>query len=77
MRALYLTEQRNTSPVGSELSPGRALKTALMGYGIASAVIVALACRPASQVWHTASWASLALLALYLLNAAVQFMHGK
>ena len=41
------------------------------------AVIVALACRPASRVWHSASWACLALLALYLLNAAVQFMHGK
>ncbi len=181
MRALYLTEQRSTSPIGSATPPGITLKTALMGYGIASAVIVvagiwlpmigvelarvmgwsnsfvgtlfvafatsvpelattwgavrigaidmaignllgsnlfdvlilaiddfaylsgpifakiapvhavsaltaclmsgavivALAYRPASRVWHTASWASLALLALYLLNAAVQFMHGK
>ena len=40
-------------------------------------VIVALAYRPVSRVWRTASWASLALLALYLLNAAVQFLHGQ
>ncbi len=40
------------------------------------AVIVALSYRPVSRVWHVASWASLALLALYVLNAALQFMHG-
>jgi cation:H+ antiporter len=40
-------------------------------------VIVALAYRPVSRVWHIASWASLALLALYLINAAIQFLHGK
>jgi cation:H+ antiporter len=44
---------------------------------MSGAVIVALAYRPVSRVWHTASWASLALLALYLLNAVVQFMHGR
>lgn len=37
-------------------------------------VIVALAYRPVSRVWHIASWASLVLLALYLLNATIQFM---
>lgn len=40
-------------------------------------VIVALACRPLSRVWRTANWASLALLALYLLNAVVQYLHGQ
>lgn len=43
---------------------------------MSAAVIVALAYRPASRVWHTASWASLSLLALYLLNAMIQFLHG-
>lgn len=175
MRALYLTEQRNTSSVVTE-RPDMTLKAALMGYGLASAaivgagiwlpiigvelarvmgwsnsfvgtlfvafatsvpelattwgaidmafgnllgsnlfdvlilaiddfaylpgsiyahvspvhavsaisaclmsgvVIVALAYRPVSRVWRTASWASLALLALYLLNAAIQFLHGR
>ena len=44
---------------------------------VRDAVIVALAYRPVSRVWHTASWASIALLALYLLNAVLQFLHGK
>ncbi|KGM39482.1 cation transporter [Aquabacterium sp. NJ1] len=43
---------------------------------MSAAVIVALAYRPVSRVWHTASWASLSLLALYLLNAMIQFLHG-
>lgn len=40
-------------------------------------VIVALAYRPVSRVWRSASWASLALLALYLINAVIQFLHGR
>ncbi len=40
-------------------------------------VIVSLAYRPVSRVWRIASWSSLALLVLYLLNAAIQFLHGK
>lgn len=36
-------------------------------------VIVSLAYRPVSRVAHIGSWASLALLALYLANAAIQF----
>jgi cation:H+ antiporter len=40
-------------------------------------VIVSLAYRPVSRVWHIASWASLSLLALYLLNATIQFLHGQ
>ena len=37
------------------------------------AVIVALAYKPVSRVWHTASWASIALVALYVLNATVHY----
>lgn len=48
--------------------------TAILMSGI---VIVSLAYRPVSRVWRIASWSSLALLALYLLNAAIQFLHGK
>lgn len=44
---------------------------------VREAVIVTLADQPVSRVRHTASWASIALLALYLLNAAVQFLHGR
>lgn len=39
MRALYLTEQRKHSPSTLERTPG-ALKSALMGYAVASSVIV-------------------------------------
>lgn len=47
--------------------------TAMLMSGI---VIVSLAYRPVSRVWRIASWSSLALLALYLLNAVIQFLHG-
>jgi cation:H+ antiporter len=43
---------------------------------MSAAVIVALACRPARRVWRLASWVSIVLLALYLLNAVVQYVHG-
>lgn len=39
MRALYLTEQRNTGTIVAE-RPGTRLKAALMGFGVHSAVIV-------------------------------------
>jgi cation:H+ antiporter len=39
-------------------------------------VTVSLASRPTRRVAHVASWSSLALLALYLLNAAIQYWHG-
>ena len=39
-------------------------------------VIVSLASRPTRRVAGVATWSSLALLALYLLNAAIQFLHG-
>lgn len=50
-----------------------AISAALMS----GVVIVALTYRPVSRVWHTASWASLSLLTLYLLNAAIQYLHGR
>jgi len=50
--------------------------SALVAATMTGAVIVALSYRPVSRVWHVASWASLALLALYVLNAGLQFMHG-
>lgn len=43
---------------------------------MSGAVVIALAYRPVSRVWHIGSWASMALLALYLMNAALQFLHG-
>lgn len=60
----------------AHVSPVHAVSaiTACLMSGI---VIVALAYRPVSRVWRIASWASLALLVLYLLNAAVQYLHGR
>lgn len=40
-------------------------------------VIVALALRPTSRVWRTASWASIVLVCLYLVNAVVQYADGR
>jgi len=40
MRTLYLLEQRQTAAAEPEAPPAMTLKTALMGYGVASAVIV-------------------------------------
>ncbi|MDO9198685.1 sodium:calcium antiporter [Rhodoferax sp.] len=59
-----------------DISPIHAVSAISAGL-MSGVVIVALAYRPVSRVWHTASWASIALLALYLLNAAVQFLHGR
>ncbi|MDO9004477.1 MAG: sodium:calcium antiporter [Aquabacterium sp.] len=50
--------------------------TAITACMMSGAVVVALAYRPVSRVWHTASWASLSLLAMYLLNAVIQYRHG-
>lgn len=63
-------------PIYTHISPIHAVSALSAGL-MSGAVIVALAYRPVSRVWHTASWASIALLALYLLNAAVQFLHGQ
>lgn len=50
--------------------------SALIAVIMTGAVIVALIYRPVSRVWHIASWASMTLLALYLLNAVLQYLHG-
>lgn len=60
----------------TQVSPAHAVSAVTAGL-MSGVVIVSLAYRPVSRVWHIASWASLALLALYLLNAAIQFLHGK
>lgn len=60
----------------AQVSPIHAV-SALSACLMTGAVVVALAYRPVSRVWHIGSWASIALLALYLLNAALQFMHGR
>jgi cation:H+ antiporter len=48
--------------------------TAIMMSG---AVSVALVVRPSRRVWHTLSWAGIALSALYLLNGWILFRHGQ
>jgi cation:H+ antiporter len=63
-------------PIYEHIAPVNAV-SALTACLMSGAVIVALAYRPVSRVWHTASWASLSLLALYLLNAAVQFLQSR
>lgn len=56
----------------SPMHAASAMSAALMS----GAVVVALIYRPASRVWHIGSWVSLALLALYLFNAALLYLHG-
>ena len=58
-----------------QVSPIHAV-TAITACMMSGTVVVALAYRPVSRVWHTASWASLSLLAMYLLNAVIQYRHG-
>lgn len=62
-------------PIYVHVSPAHAV-SALAACLMSGIVIVALSYRPVSRVWHTASWASLALLALYLLTAVMQFLHN-
>lgn len=59
----------------AHVSPMHTL-SALTGSVMSGVVVVALAYRPASRIWHIGSWASIALLALYLLNALVHYRHG-
>ena len=51
--------------------------TALTAATMTGVVIVALTTRPVSRLLHTASWASLSLLALAGLNAVLQYLHGQ
>ena len=51
--------------------------SALAASMMSGAVIVALVYRPTTRVLRTMSWASVSLVALYLINAAVQFQHSR
>ncbi len=53
------------------------IMSALTAACMTGAVIVALAYRPVSRVWHIASWASIALLTLFVLNAVLQYQQGN
>ncbi len=59
----------------AQVSPVHAV-SALTACLMSGAVIVTLIYRPVSRVWHTASWASIVLLQLYLFNAFIQYRHG-
>ena len=62
-------------PIYAKVSPVHAA-SAFAACVMSAIVIVSLASRPARRVAGLATWSSLALLALYLLNAAIQFLHG-
>lgn len=51
--------------------------SALSACVMSGAVIVALAYRPASRIWHIGSWASIALLGVYLLNTLIQYLQNR
>lgn len=59
----------------AQVSPMHAV-SAMSATLMSGAVVIALVYRPVSRVWHIGSWVSLALLALYLLNAVLLFLHG-
>jgi len=62
-------------PIYAQVSPVHAA-TAITACLMSAIVIVSLASRPTRRVARVASWSSLALLALYLLNTAIQYWHG-
>ncbi len=63
-------------PLYARVSPLHLL-SALSACLMSGAVVVGLAYRPASRVWHTGSWVSIGLLAVYLLNSWVQYLHSR
>lgn len=63
-------------PLYEHVSPLHAV-SALTAATMSGAVVVALIFRPASRVLRIGSWASVVLLALYLLNAVLQFWQGR
>lgn len=63
-------------PIYAHVSPVHAV-SAIAACLMSGVVIVALAYRPMTRVWHLASWASISLLTLYLLNAVIQLLHGR
>lgn len=60
----------------AHISPIHAV-SALTSCVMSGTIVVALSYRPVSRVWHIGSWASIALLALYMLNAVLQYLHGQ
>ena len=62
-------------PIFAHVTPTHAV-SAIMGALMSGVVVVSLAYRPVSRVWHIASWGSLSLLILYLCNTLVQFIQG-
>lgn len=62
-------------PLYEHVSPLQTV-SALTAATMTGAVVVALTFRPVSRVLRLGSWASIVLLALYLLNALIQFWHG-
>lgn len=60
-------------PIYTAISPVHAI-SGLPACLMSGVVIVSLAYRPVSRVWHLAR---LAFLGLYLLNAVIAFLHGK
>ncbi len=62
-------------PIYARVSPVHAA-SAFAACVMSAVVIVSLASRPTRRVAGFATWSSLALLALYLLNAAIQYWHG-
>ena len=49
--------------------------SALAASLMTGAVIVGLSCRPVSRVWHATSWVSMALVAMYVMNATMHYLH--
>lgn len=59
-------------PIFAGIGPTHAA-SALVACMMSAAVIVALVSRPSGRVLRTVSWASVSLVALYVINAFVQF----
>lgn len=64
-----------SGPIYARVSPVHAA-SAFIACLMSAIVIVSLASHPTRRVARIASWSSLALLALYLLNVLIQFLHG-
>ncbi len=62
-------------PIYDDTSPLLAV-SALIAALMSATVIAGLMLRPASRLGRSVNWVSLLLVAFYLLNAAVQYLHG-
>jgi cation:H+ antiporter len=63
------------APILTAVSPLHAV-SALSGMAMSAAAIVGWVFQPQTRVFRTVGWVSLALFALYLINAYVLFLHG-